>query len=83
MDAAEARAALECAIVDVCVAEGWIDAATDLMTGFAIIAAFDTGEDTSRYIHVFPSTQPYHTCIGLHHTAIVKMNNDAYDIPTS
>ncbi len=83
MDVAEARGALEKAIVDWAVAELEIDPDTDLLTSFAVIASFDAGDDSTRYVHIFPPNAPHHACIGLFHTAITKLNQDAYGIASS
>lgn len=80
MDAAEARSALEKAIVDWAVAEVEINPETDLLTSFAVIASFDSGDDCTRYVHIFPPSTPHHACIGLFHTAITKLNHQAYGI---
>ena len=72
MERAEARAALEKAIVDLGRIEGWVDDSW-LLTGFALVAAFDTGNDSTSYVYVWPDTQPHHHTVGLIHIAAERL----------
>jgi len=73
----QAYTALDKAIVDVFTAEGWLDP-TDLLSSFAVVASFSMDEsDVTRYVHCFSPSTPHHAALGLFHTAIKRLWDEA------
>jgi hypothetical protein len=73
----QAYVALDKAIVDVFACEDLVEP-SDLLSSFAVVASFAVDEsDTTRYVHCFSPSTPHHAALGLLHTAIKRLWDEA------